>query len=310
MSKKNGLVGGISLGVIMVIALIVMGLCLERVPAGYVGVQYDMNGGVREEVLTQGWHMVRPGIKVTLYTVGIEQSYLTAGEDGDSKGDESFSASSKEGKALQIDLTFTYQYDAKDVTKVFTQFKGQSGQGVRDSFIKPNIISWTKEIIAKYPVTDILGAEKANVNIALTEYLSEKFKPYGITVSNVSLINIGVDKDTRTAINNKIKAQQDAETQAINNQIAIDKAEADAKAKLTAAQAEADAQLIEAKAEAEANDLLTKSLSNTILNSKWIEKWNGELPLYLTDGKNSVMLNLDKNTNTPAPTTTEAPAEE
>ena len=295
--NKKGLVGGITLGVVIFFTLIILAMCTERIPAGYVGVQYDMNGGVREEVLTQGWHIVRPGIKVTLYTVGIEQSYLTAGKNGDSAGDDSFSASSKEGKALQIDLTYTYQYNANSVTTVFTQFKGQSGQDVRDSFIKPNIISWTKEIIAKYPVTDILGAEKANVNIALTEYLSKKFEPYGITISNVSLINIKVDKETRNAINNKIKAQQDAETQAINNQVAIDKAEADAKAKITAAQAEADAKLIEAKAEAEANDLLTKSLSNTILNSKWIEKWNGELPLYLTDGKNSVMLNLDKTTN-------------
>ena len=109
-------------------------------------------------------------------------------------------------------------------------------ENVRDSFIKPNIISWTKEVVARYKVSDVLGSERANVNLALTEYLSEKFEPYGITVSNVSLINIEVDAETQEAINAKITAQQNAETQAINNQTAIDKAEAEAKVKLTNAQ--------------------------------------------------------------------------
>lgn len=64
-------------------------------------------------------------------------------------------------------MTFTYQYKPESVTTVYSQFKGQSGQEVRDSFIKPNIISWTKEVLAKYKVSDILGSERANVNIAL-----------------------------------------------------------------------------------------------------------------------------------------------
>lgn len=258
-------------------------------PAGYVAVQYNMNGGVKDEVLTQGWHVVLPTTKTTLYTIGIEQSYLTAGENGDSKGDESFTASSSEGKAMTIDLTFTYQYQAENVTNVFTRFKGQSGKEVRDSFIKPNIVSWTKEVIARYKVSDVLGEERANVNLALTEYLAEKFENYGITISNVSLINIDVDEETRQAINAKITAQQNAETQAINNQTNIEKAEAEAKVKLTQAQAEADAKKIQAEAEAEANELLQKSLTDKILRQEYINKWNGELPEIVT-GDDSISL--------------------
>ena len=78
------------------------------------------------------------------------------------------------------------------------------------------------------------------MNIALTEYLSEKFEKYGITIANVSLSNIEVDEETRQAINAKITAQQNAETQSINNQTNIDKAAAEAQVKLTQAQAEAD----------------------------------------------------------------------
>lgn len=264
---RKGMIGGIAIAIGIGLLILMVILCSVRVPAGYVAVQYDLNGGVRDEVLSQGWHLISPTVHTTKYTVGIEQSYLTKDEKGDSDENERFVASSAEGKAISIDLTFTYQYKPENVKDVFVRFKGQSGKEVRDSFIKPNIISWTKEVVAKYNVADILGAEKANVNIALTEYISKKFEPYGITISNVSLINVGVDKKTREVINNKIAAQQNAETQRIENQTKVDKAKADAEAKL-----------IEAEAEAKANDLLKKSLSSEVLRQMYIDKWDGTLP--------------------------------
>lgn len=265
--KARGIRGAVIAGIGIVVAIVLLIMCSVRVPAGYVAVQYSLNGGVKDKVLTQGWHFIPPTIRATKYTVGIEQSYLTKGEKGDSEGDDSFSASSAEGKALDVELTFTYQYKPEDVTDVFVRFKGQSGKEVKDSFIKPNIISWSKEVIARYNVADILGAEKANVNAAITDYVAKKFAPYGITVSNVSLINVGVDKKTKEVINNKIAAQQKAETQKIENQTKVEKAEADAKAKI-----------IEAEAEAKANELVSKSLTDKIIKQQYIEKWNGKLP--------------------------------
>lgn len=281
---SKGTIGGIALAVILIIAILMGVLCTEIVPAGYVAVQYSMNGGVKDEVLTQGWHMVSPTIKTSRYTIGLEQSYLTAGKNGDSKDDESFSASSSEGKDMLIDLTFTYQFKPEDVVGVFNRFKGQSGQDVRDSFIKPNIVSWTKEVLARYRVSDVLGTKRAEVNAALTEYLAGKFEQYGVTISNASLINIEVDEETNQAINAKITAQQNAETQAINNETNIAKAKADADVKTTQAQAEADAKMIQAEAEAKANEMIQKSLTDGVLQQRYIEKWNGQLPSVLTDG--------------------------
>lgn len=150
-------------------------------------------------------------------------------------------------------------------------FVVRAGKEVRDSFIKPNIISWTKEVVANYKVSDILGSERANVNTALTNYLNKKFEPYGITISNVSLINITVDEKTQEAINAKITAQQAAETQEINNQTAIKKAKADAEKTRTEAQAKADAELIEAKAQAEANKQLSSSITDELIRMKEAE---------------------------------------
>ena len=269
---RKGVTGAVVAGVAIIVAIILLIMCSVRVPAGYVAVQYSLNGGVKDKVLTQGWHFIPPTVHATKYTVGIEQSYLTKDDRGDSEEDESYSASSAEGKALDIELTYTYQYQPENVTAVFTRFKGQSGKEVKESFIKPNIISWSKEVIARYNVADILGAEKANVNKDITEYVAKKFEPYGITISNVSLINVGVDKKTKEVINDKIAAQQKAETQKIENQTKVDKAKADA-----------EARLIEAKAEAEANELLQKSLSDKVLKQQYLEKWDGVLPKVSSD---------------------------
>lgn len=78
---SKGAVGAVALGVVILGGVIGGFMCSERIPAGYVGVVYNMNGGVDGEVLSQGWHIVSPTKKVTTYSIGIEQSYLTADED-------------------------------------------------------------------------------------------------------------------------------------------------------------------------------------------------------------------------------------
>ena len=135
---SKGIVGAIVTGFVILVVIITGIMAFKKVPAGYVGIVYSMNGGVSDEVLTQGWHMVSPTKDVTLYSIGIEQSYLTSGSEGDSKDDDSFEVPTSDGKGLTVDLTFTYRYDSEKVTDLFSRFKGQSGKEVRDGFIKPN----------------------------------------------------------------------------------------------------------------------------------------------------------------------------
>ena len=298
----KGKVGAIVSGVIILLLLITGLKCMEKVPAGYVGIIYSMNGGISDTVLTQGWHMVSPTKDVTLYSVGIEQSYLTSGVNGDSKNDDSFEAPTSDGKGLTVDLTFTYRYDPDRVTDLFTKFKGQSGKDVRDSFIKPNIIAWTKEITAQYPVTEILGDERANLNIAVSKYVHDKFEPYGIIVENVNLINIDADEDTRAAVQRKVTAQQELELAQIEQKTAKVQADKDKEVALIAAEqekevatinaekakikaeGEAEAVRIRAEAEAEANKKIADSLTSELIEKQRIDKWNGDVPMVSGDG--------------------------
>ena len=289
--------GGIATAVIIALVVIVLFVCTVRIPAGYVGVVYNMNGGISDRTLTQGFHVISPTQNVTTYSIGIEQSYLTASKDGDSSDDESFEVPSNDGKGLTVDMTFTYRYDADRVADTFTRFKGQSGKDVKNSFIKPNIMSWTKEVTAKYSVIDLLGDKRATLNSELTDYLKQKFEPYGIVIESVSLINIDPDEDTRSAVQKKVNAQQDLELAKIEQQTANVNAEKEKEVAITkanqekeTAQINAEAKLIEAQAQADANRLISQSLTPELIRQQMYDKWNGKLPTVQAGNDSSVIV--------------------
>lgn len=296
---KKGMIGGIVAGVLIAGALGVGIFCTEKIPAGYVGVVYNMNGGVDGETLQQGWHLVSPTKKVTAYSIGIEQSYLTAENKGDSKNDESFNIPTSDGKTVRVDLEFSYRFDEERVADTFVMFKGKSGEEIKNTFIKPKIVAWTQEVSANYPVTDIFGDKRTEINAELDSYLKDKFDGYGIIIDTVNFTNISVDAETAAAIQKKVNAQQElelanieAETAKIQAnkdkevaQIAADKAVIEAEAK-------ADTTRIEAQAEAEANREIAASLTPELIEKIKYEKWNGELPT-VTGG--NALVSLETN---------------
>lgn len=301
---KKGTVGGVFLGAIMVVGLIILMMCAERVPTGHVGVVYNMNGGVDGEILTQGWHIVSPTKKVTTYSIGIEQSYLTAADKGDSKKDESFSTPTSDGKSLVVDLEFSYRFDETRVAETFTRFKGQSGEDVKNTFIKPKMVAWTQEVTSKYPVTDVFGDKRQELNEALDVYLKEKFEPYGIIIDTVNFTNISTDEETQAAIQKKVTAQQELELAQIEAQTAKVQAEKDKEvAMIQAEQAkikaegEAEALKIAADAEAEANRKIAESLTQTLIDKIKYEQWNGKLPEVMGSDGTIIDLTDDESAN-------------
>lgn len=305
---KTGKVGAVFLGVVMVVAIVLGFMCMERVPAGYVGVVYNMSGGVDGEVLTQGWHFVEPTKKVTIYSIGIEQSYLSSENKGDSKNDESFSIPTSDGKTVRVNLEFSYKFDADRVADTFVQFKGRSGETIKDTFIKPKVIAWTQEVSARYPVTDIFGDKRTEINAELDTYLKEKFLPYGIIIDTVNFTDISVDDETAAAIQKKVTAQQELELANIEAQTAKVQAEKDKQVALITAEkdketaqieaeqakiiaeGEAEAKKIAAEAEAEANRKIAESLTPELIEKIKYEQWNGELPQ--VQGTNSSIVDV------------------
>ena len=286
----------------LVFGLIAAVVCLEKVPAGYVGVVYNMNGGVDGEVLSQGWHLVAPTKKVTTYSIGLEQSYLTSDKKGDSPNDESFNIPTSDGKTVKVNLEFSYRFDETKVAETFVMFKGKSGEVIKDTFIKPKVIAWTQEVSANYPVTDIFGDKRTAINAELDVYLRERFAQYGIIIDTVNFTDISVDAETAAAIQKKVTAQQELELANIEAQTAKIQAEKDrevariqaekdkevaqirAEQEIIKAEAEAEALRIAAEAEAEANRKIAASLTAELIEKLKYEAWDGKLPTVTGSG--------------------------
>lgn len=281
----KGKIGAVILALVMILGIVGAVICLEKVPAGYVGVVYNMNGGVDGEVLTQGWHLVSPTKKVTTYSIGIEQSYLTSDNKGDSPDDDSFNIPTSDGKTVRVNLEFSYRFDEERVAETFVMFKGKSGESIKDTFIKPKIIAWTQEVSANYPVTDIFGDKRTQINAELDVYLREKFDQYGIIIDTVNFTDISVDAETAAAIQKKVTAQQELELANIEAQTAMvnankekEVAQVVAEKAIVEANAEAEVIRIAAEAEAEANRQIAASLTPELIEKIKYEQWDGKMP--------------------------------
>ena len=293
----KGSIGAFILAVLIFGGLILGFMCVESIPTGYVGVVYNMNGGVDGEKLSQGWHLVAPTKKVTIYTIGLEQSGLTADNTQDSRGDESFNIPTSDGKTVRVSLEFSYRFDEERITDTFTMFKGKSGEEIKNTFIKPKIKAWTQEVSANYPVADIYGDKRTAINEELDVHLEKKFYEYGIIIDTVNFTDISVDTETAAAIQKKVNAQQEQELANIEAQTAKIQAEKDrevariqaekdkevasikAEQEIILAEAEAKAMLIAAEAEANANKQIAESLTAELIEKIKYERWNGELPM-------------------------------
>lgn len=291
---KKGFLGAVITAIALFLGVICLFTCVEKIPTGYVGVVYNMNGGVDGEVLSQGWHVVAPTKKVTTYSIGLEQSYLTSEDKGDSPTDESFSIPTSDGKTVRVNLEFSYRFDETRVAETFTTFKGKSGEKIKDSFIKPKIVAWTQEVSANYPVTDIFGDQRTAINAELDTYLRDKFDKYGIIIDTVNFTDISVDDETAAAIQKKVTAQQELELANIEAQTAKVQAEKDrqvaeieAEKQIIEANAKAEVMRIEAEAEAEANHEIASSLTSTLIDKIKYERWDGSLPT--VSGSNSII---------------------
>ena len=264
--KKAGIAG------ILIIALLfgVFGafMCLEVVPNGYCGVQYSMNGGDKDEVLSQGWHFVAPTTKVKEFTVSNEQLILSKDERDGSETDQSFNVSTADNASISVSFQMTYRYIQADLVDTYKKFRGMSGEDIVNSRVTTVLKSKISEITTDYTMMDIYSGNRSEINAKITEYLNNEFRDaYGIEVLDASIIDVHPDEklqasiDARvTALQNKQKAEAEQET-----------AKAEAETALIKAQAEADVALTKAKAEAEANKVLAQSITPELIQMKEAE---------------------------------------
>lgn len=102
--KKNGLIGAIATAVVVIVALVCVVRCVEKIPVGYEAVVYNINGGVSGETLDTGWHIVSPMKKIKNFTISNEQIILSKDSREGSEGDDSLCPTDLIRKRLLIHI--------------------------------------------------------------------------------------------------------------------------------------------------------------------------------------------------------------
>lgn len=275
---KKGKLGAIILGIIMFVGLITTMVCTERIPAGYEGVVYSMSG-VKNDTLSQGWHIVTPPNKVKEFTIGNEQLLLTKDKREGSNSDDSFKVATSDDASISISFQMSYRFYSDKLVDTYKKFKGMDGEDIVNKRVKTVLKSKVSEVTTDYSMMDIYSGNRNKINNELTDYLNKEFKDaYGLEVIDASIIDVHPDSKLKQAIDNRVTAlQQKQQAKAEQEKIKVEnetkklQAQAEADIKRTQAKAEADVLITKAKAEAKANKLKSNSISDNLIRMKEAE---------------------------------------
>ncbi len=265
--EMKGAIGAIILGALLIIGLIMGVACIEKIPVGYEGIVYNMNGGVQDEVLTQGWHLVSPTKKIKLFAISNDQLLLTKDSRENSEEDESFKVATSDNANIAISFQMTYRFKEDQLVNTYKAFK-MDGDGIVNNRVKTVLKSRVSEITTDYSLMDLYSGNRAEINNKLTEYLNDKFeKQYGLTVIDASIIDVHPDEQLQEAIDNRVQAQQKADQAKAEQETA----KVEAETALIKAQNEADIVRMQAQAEADSNTTISSSITDELIRMKEAE---------------------------------------
>ena len=283
---KKGSIGATFFGLVLIVGLICVFMCLERIPNGYVGVVYNMSGGIQEDYLTQGFKFISPTEKVQHFTISNEQLILTQDERDGSETDESFKVATADDASISISFQMSYRFMEDRVVDTYKRFKGMDGEDIVNKRVRTVLKSKVSEVTTDYSMMDIYSGNRNEINNKITEYLNSEFGDmYGIEVIDASIIDVHPDEKLREAIDNRVQAlqeKQQAEAEQekvkVEAQTKLIQAENEAAIKVKQAEAAAETKRIAAEAEAEANRKIAESLTPELIEKIKYETWNGVMP--------------------------------
>lgn len=274
-STKLG--GFLFLLVVACIGLVFLFLSIVQIDPGEVGVVYSVNGGVKGNVLEQGWHFKAPTDKVTRYKIISQQLCMSVDSVEGSPNDESFDVNCSDG-IVNVDVEMTYSINKDDVVNVFNRYGGLSGEKIVNTYVRAKVKAYVKDVTSKYSVIEVVMDNRMEVNNAITDYLKDQLKVYGITVESVNLSRTDPDPEVLETIIERSNMAQQIELKKKEQEAIIIEAEnkkiqaqGDADKKLIEANNEAEMEKVRADAEAYSNKVISESITAELIAMKEAE---------------------------------------
>lgn len=239
---------------VVIVSLLILTLCVSfrTIPAGHTGVVTRF-GAVSDTLLDEGLHMVIPYITKV---VRIDNRVT--------RTDVDVNSASKDLQTISSTISVNYRINTASSAALYKNV----GQDYDNVILRPAVQETTKAVIAQFTAEELI-TRRQSVSELMAQALSEKINPYGMTIEVFNILNFDFSEEFNKAIEAKQTAQQEAL-----------KAEQD----LQRVRVEAEQKIVAAHAEAETYKLQNQEITDKTLILKYLEKWDGKLPVVQSDG--------------------------
>ncbi|MBD2693044.1 prohibitin family protein [Anabaena catenula] len=211
---------------------------LVTVPPGNVGI-VNLFGKVSDNTLDSGVHVVNPFAKVLNFSTRLK----------DIK--ENIDTTSQEGLSLNLDVSLQYRLDPQKAAIVYKTIGTDEKQLIISRFR-----STVRAITANYPASAVYSTKRQEIVQKINQQLTQEIPSLGFIVDQALLRNVKMPETLQTAIQEKLKAEQE------NEQM---------KFVLQKERQEAERKTIEAKGIADAQKIISSGLTNQVLQLRTIE---------------------------------------
>lgn len=277
----------IATAVVVVLALALATSSFVIVDSGHVGVIRTL-GAVQMEALPEGFHLKKPFMDVI--------------EEIDVRLRKTESRATAASKDLQVVSTnVAVQYSLNGSVAPLTFQKIGRADVVETTLIAPAIMESVKAVTAQYTAEELVTRRaevKNGIQTAIEDFinttLTQKEAVGAVTLANVAITDFDFSAEFNRAIEDKVRAEQEA-LQAVNEKLRrVTQAEAAAAERTLAADAEAYQIEVASKARADAIRREAEALKDnpTLIQLRIAEKWDGKLPQF-SGGNVIPFLNLD-----------------
>lgn len=261
--------------VALLVLLFLVRPSVTYIEPGHVGIVIHRGGGgVDPTPLGPGFHLRNPLMtQIQEYPTFMQTLVLTKAVTEGSEQNDEINVNSVEGQPLSLDVSMSFELRADKVPALYQTFRTDV-QTISHGYIRQAIRQSLQEVVGNEEIAAILGPKKAEVVTRTQANLQKRLDPYGIDVRQFTLNEFRAPKAVMDAISLKNVMQQ----QALTAQNELQKNTFQAQGDSIKAVGRAKAIMAEAEAQSRANDLLSKSITNTLVQYEMAKRWNGQMP--------------------------------
>jgi regulator of protease activity HflC (stomatin/prohibitin superfamily) len=195
---------------ILGVILIVIGIltaCIVQIEAGEVGVK-KLFGKVQNDVLGSGLHFINPLLDVLEMDIKT-QNYTMSGvhDEGKQAGDDAIRALTADGLEVVIDLTVLYRVLPVDAPRIVRE----SGLNYTDKIVRPLARTKIRDNTVYYEAVSLYSSKRDEFQARIYKSIETDFKSRGLVLEQLLVRNITLPAMVKTAIEQKITAEQDAQ---------------------------------------------------------------------------------------------------